>query len=468
MKVADKKGGDILLSEAVDLLHAATAVYTTEPVVDQLLDQLGWPSGNLSLVDPSAGNGMFIIRALERLIADNPQADVLDFQRLEGWEIHPQACEEARLRIANRLQIAGKSVSDARDIAARMITCADFLTEGPTTPRWDIIAGNPPYLRWLNIPALLRNLYDEVVPGYAAADMLHSFLDRCVKCLEPQGRIGFVTADRWLFGQRAAALRERLGQCVEISHLTRLDARSAFFRPKDRRAGTPARVHPVAVILSPAHNKMGLPLTASPIYPGVDSRDYEGKPKLGDLATVKLAPWLGTDGVFLIDAVTAAALPAHSTIPTFTPDDWNAPDDAPPAFYAIRTRPQEEPHPDVKEHLRRHMDSMSERAKKAGPWQPPETFHRWDMTKPILVLPRILKDLNARLLPAGRLPVSHQLAIQCDSEDQLLAVQKALQSDIALRWLRDHAPRLENSYHQLSAPLLRQMPLQMERTTHRD
>ncbi|EIM30396.1 hypothetical protein [Microvirga lotononidis] len=55
------------LSAAIEALHAATALYTAEPVVDVLLDRIGWPDADGSLVDPNAGDGMFMVRALSRL-----------------------------------------------------------------------------------------------------------------------------------------------------------------------------------------------------------------------------------------------------------------------------------------------------------------------------------------------------------------------------------------------------------------
>ena len=51
---------------AVDALHAATAIYTSDPVVDQLLDSVAWPDANRHLVDSSCGDGAF--RSEERRV----------------------------------------------------------------------------------------------------------------------------------------------------------------------------------------------------------------------------------------------------------------------------------------------------------------------------------------------------------------------------------------------------------------
>ncbi len=74
-----------------------------------------------------------------------------------------------------------------------------------------------------------------------------------------------VTADRWLFNVGAARLREAIGQFFRLAHLERIDVTSAFYRPKQRRAGSPPRVHPCAVVLNATR---GAPITRESIYPG--------------------------------------------------------------------------------------------------------------------------------------------------------------------------------------------------------
>src|SRR3546814_7143146 len=99
--------------------------------------------------------------------------------------------------------------------------------------------------------------------------MLHSFMDRCARTLKPDGEIALVTADRWLFNMNAAGLRASLGERFGIHHLERLDASTAFYRPKQRRAGTPPRIHPVAVVLRSPDNAR-IQLSDAAIFPDVD------------------------------------------------------------------------------------------------------------------------------------------------------------------------------------------------------
>lgn len=291
------------LAQAIDELHAATAVYTAEPIVDALLARINWPNGDASIADCSAGDGQFLTRALSKLLSIGHVDDDRLPRLIQGWEIHPIAAAEARARLATVLIEFGRSAARAAVIAGKIVRNQDFLTAGPTEPCIDFLIGNPPYIRMVAVPAMLRTEYSQVVPRYAFLDLMFSFLDRCSKVLRPGGKMGLIVSDRWLSNSGAAALREALGMRLAIEHIERVDASSAFFRPKARRAGTPARVHPVLVVLGPH----GTQITKAPIYPGVDPGKYAAYPTLDSIAKVKIAPWLDAPGIWSVTADQARA-----------------------------------------------------------------------------------------------------------------------------------------------------------------
>lgn len=86
--------------------------------------------------------------------------------------------------------------------------------------------------------------------------------------------MGFVTSDRWLYSSGADGLHEQLGASLSIGHLERLDAKTAFYQPKQRPTNTAPRVHPVAIVLG--LHKDGQALTRAAIYSGADSARYAG------------------------------------------------------------------------------------------------------------------------------------------------------------------------------------------------
>ncbi|MDE2097389.1 MAG: hypothetical protein KGL39_09110 [Patescibacteria group bacterium] len=212
-------------AQAVEALHAATALYTVAPIVDGLLTRMGWPTRPGRLLDAAAGDGMFLDRALRLLLDDGGTIEDAA-ARIVGWEVHPGAVADARRRIASTCAEYGYEGSR---LLQRLIHERDFLTDGPTE-RFEYVAGNPPYLRWQNVPKLLAREYDAVTPECARADLLHAFLERCAALVTDDGVVGQVTADRWLFNVTATQLRKRLGSRLAFAHVERLDASTAFYR----------------------------------------------------------------------------------------------------------------------------------------------------------------------------------------------------------------------------------------------
>jgi len=445
---------------AIDALHQATAFYTADAAVDALLDLTGWPERPGCLLDAGCGAGAITVRALARLPLVVDDVDTLS-ARLEAWEIHPFAAAGARATLAAHLHTRGWSVTAAARGATAVVREADFLTRGPTTRRYTAVAINPPFLRRLLVPDALRALYDTVVPAYARADMLHAFLDRCASLLSDDGVLAAVTSDRWLFSQSAAALRDRIGARFGIAALTPLDSVAAFTRAKTRRAGTPPRVSPVAVALSRAAQGTR-PLTRAPIYPRATDTDLAGTVPLAACATVRLAPWLGTAGVFYMtgDAARAAGFPADQLVPCVDTDDIRAGTIHAPTRVALRTSRLVKPDPTIHAHLHATTPQLAPRAQRIPFWVAPESWGPLPFPHDAVLIPRIAKGLRPVRLPAHVLPIDHNLTV-VSSAMSVEALIAALTTDEAQAWIAARAPRLENGYFSITTTLLRQLPVRM-------
>lgn len=477
-------------SRAIAAVHVATALYTAEPIVDALLARLEWPNGSRKLLDPSCGDGMFLCRALTRLLTHSPSATPADIlATLAGWEFHEDAANDARQRLTAKLVAHGWPQALAAATAARIVTTADFLTDYPahaTSAKVHVIAGNPPYMRMTHVPDPLCTDYTSTTAPHARGDLMHAFLDKCANILNDDGELAFVTADRWLFGTTTAKLRATLGRRFTLHHLERLDATTAFYRPKQRRANTPPRIHPVAVILRTTSTPTAtpvttstrtpspqpIPLTASPIYPTIADRPTHtasATRTLADIATITLAPWLGPHGIFTVDAATAATLPADSLIPAVDTRDLarrNSLDasttdaSATPLRFAIRTTTAEPP-PTILDHLRRTLHRMPARGRRNLDWLPPESFHAFPLDRPALVLPRAARTLRPHRLPPGILPLNHALHITPtpNAPVTLVDIEAILTSPAAHTWITTHAAGIDNGFHWITATLLRRLPL---------
>jgi hypothetical protein len=448
---------------AIDALHAATAIYTRSKVVEGLLDRLSWPQPGKTLLDPAAGDGSFLLQALKRL--DLPPDNTETALLIQGWEIHPGAATEARRRVAAHLLSNGWSAGIAENTARRIVIHADYLTNDDAGV-WDVIAGNPPYLRFANLPDFFKGKYTDLLPIHAKSDLMHSFLDACCRRLSPTGRLGFVTADRWAINESAGQLREQLGKYVGISHIKRLDCASSFYRPKHRRTGTPPRIHPIEVVLEPVRPGVHA-LSKSPIslVSGLTAIPNAGT-SLGQVADVWLGPWLGPKGVFIIDEDIARTLPDADLVPIVDARrDLHKNDTLRdiPRLLAIRTSPRIAPPSSVQAHLDRHWAFMPKKCqKRSGPgaaWLPPETITK-ALDRPALMIPRIASRLRVIDLPAGHLPVNHAITVvAAPGGADLDRIRQHLLSAATQEWIACHAPPLENGFLSITTQLIRSIPV---------
>lgn len=211
------------VNEAVLLLsnsgvEARGAIFTRKEVVDFILDLVGYTSdrelSNLRLLEPSFGEGDFLLPALDRLLESwlskntNRNQAVQDLAKsVCAVELHKDTFERTKLKVITALNERGIAAVDARTLADRWLIQGDFLLE-PLTGSFDVVAGNPPYLRQELIPEVLiseyRERYDTI---YDRADLYIPFIERSLKSLSAGGQLGFICADRWMKNRYGGPLR---------------------------------------------------------------------------------------------------------------------------------------------------------------------------------------------------------------------------------------------------------------------
>jgi hypothetical protein len=440
---------------AVDALHAATAIYTAGPIVEGLLRRIDWPNRPGRLLDPSAGDGAFLLGALALLEPTPKFPGELD--RVRGMEIHPKAVREGREHVAKFLVSRGFTRADALAKAEEILTLGDFLMNPPETGEFAVIAGNPPYLRAVNLPAFFRELYGAVVPEFAQGDILHAFLARCTDLMPAEGGvIALVTSDRWMTNLSTGPLRAHIGTRFGVSHLAQLDVTTAFYRPKSRRKGTPPRIHPIEVVLEAGAQ----PLTAEIV--SLDGRAPYTGPTLADIATVRIAPWMGPEGVFVVDQALGSKLTGVTLIPAVDVDDIARDRDELTGVrrYALKVEGDGPPVGAARTHLESQFHRMPEKCRKRGCyWLPPESINL-PLTGERMMIPRIARRIRAVPLPEGVLPLNHNIQIAIPATGVSMELVRAvLLSDEAQAWAQSTAPHLENGYLSLTTMLLRRMPI---------
>lgn len=430
----------------VQAIHDGTALYTATPEIEQLLQAVGWPSCGGRLIDPGCGDGNMLVAAI-RALKPAP-GDVDAAGRVRGVEFHAPSAKTARVRVRALLEEFGWTSAMARDVADDCIMTRDFLLT-PPVGRWDVMLANPPYWRRGNLPSAYADAMDAALPRHACGDLLHAYLHVMLEHLADGGRMALITSDRWLLNSGAAGIRREMGRTLGVREVRRLDARSAFHRPKERSRGTPPRVHAVSLVLEPG----GMPLNGNP-YDVDPVPTVEGVP-LTELVDLRLAPWLGPDGTFTVGP--DSGLPSGHLVPCVEPEDICPRTDMIRATrrWAILTDDAEPPMA-VMEHLDANLHRMPPRGRRRVRWLPPERFDgRLPLTEEAILVPRIAKTLRAIRLPPGHLPTNHSLVV---ASGLPAAAIKDILDDPRVRAQADaYALRLESGHRSYTATVLRRI-----------
>jgi len=215
------------------------AVFTKAGVVDALLDLCGYtpdlPLEKYRVLEPSFGNGEFLVAILHRLIqsfkrsgAPWDQAVSALSEALRGVEIHRPSFEETARRAAQTLMDAGSDRDTAELLVQRWLINDDFLlTE--LDGRFDVVVGNPPYVRRERIPGpLLKEYKRRYVTLYDRADLYVPFYERGLSLLREGAFLGFICSNRWIKNKYGGPLRQKIAEGYSLNYYIDLERAEAF------------------------------------------------------------------------------------------------------------------------------------------------------------------------------------------------------------------------------------------------
>lgn len=232
------------VAEAIRLLGEEDApnrgaVFTRPEVVVAILDLCGYTSDRplhlLRLLEPSFGDGDFLFPAVERLIAaysrskpdfSSARTDLSD--AIRAVELHRGSHTMTSQCLSRYLVAAGIDEVDAAELTSAWLVCDDFLLSDLDTG-FDLVVGNPPYVRQERIPgALLAEYRSRFSTLYDRADLYVPFFERALDLLAHGGVLGFICANRWLKNKYGGPLRSKISQGFHLSHFIDMEGVDAF------------------------------------------------------------------------------------------------------------------------------------------------------------------------------------------------------------------------------------------------
>ncbi|MCL9824598.1 Eco57I restriction-modification methylase domain-containing protein [Ralstonia solanacearum] len=193
------------------------AIFTRCEVVEFILDLVGYttdkPLHKLALLEPSFGDGDFLLPVIDRLLSTwkSHGETARPLETLAGCiravELHRDTFSRTYAAVVARLVGAGIAARTANKIADHWLLHGDFLLT-PLPGEFDVVIGNPPYVRQEMIPAaLLMEYRSRYTTMYDRADLYIPFIERSLRLLTKGGALGFICADRWMKNRYGGPLR---------------------------------------------------------------------------------------------------------------------------------------------------------------------------------------------------------------------------------------------------------------------
>jgi adenine-specific DNA-methyltransferase len=239
-------------------------VYTQPWVAELILDLAGYrPAEDLAAryaVEPSAGEGAFLVPMIRRLLKSLPAhgrqlSDCRD--SICAYELDGESAAHAVELAAAELRLYGASAGLARAVAQGWVSVGDYLLASPKDRRADLVVGNPPYIRYDDVPdsalAGYRRLYPTMV---GRGDIYVGFIEAGLRQLTDGGVLGFICADRWMRSAYGAELRRMVSSAFGVEAVIEMHDAPAF--------DNDVAAYPAVIVIRRAEQGQALVASAGP------------------------------------------------------------------------------------------------------------------------------------------------------------------------------------------------------------
>ena len=437
-------------------------VPTPDSLVDEMVERLfaqAVPSHEDRLLDPGCGGGAFIAGILRWCEAKGVAAP-----KITGVELNPSLAAKARKRFA-----AYPSVN---------IVHADYLLSQPTTT-YRFIIGNPPYVSLANLGGDVQR--DRYRARFASArgrfDLYMLFFERALDDLAQNGRLVFITPEKFLYVSAANQLRQLL---ASRTHIAAID-----LAPEDAFPGF--TTYPAITTLSGANRIGGTTAvrlrcgTTRQVLLSNDDVSWWPRfmtdevavngPMLGDVCVrVSAGIATGADGVYVRDIQSLPPNLRPFAKSAIAGRDLTPELPLPSPHRAILIPYAENGQLLASERLgplgRYLSESTNEvilkrrTCARRKPWYAFHDNYPTDILKPKILFKDITNNPHFWIDRTGEIiPLHSVYYIVPEREDQLDALCDWLNSDQASRWMVANCQRAANGFLRLQSSVLRRLPV---------
>ena len=478
------------------------AVHTKPEVAEFILDLMGWSADTrlieCRLLEPSVGEGDFLLPAVTRLLDQTQPNDVRIEECVRAVEVNLGALDICRRRLRELFAKHGWNRRSGEQVIEQWLVHADFLTVS-LDAEFSHVVGNPPYLRLESLPKDLLRLYRARWASlFDRADLYVAFIEKSLGLLKTDGRLGFICADRWMKNRYGGPLRAMVAASFHLETYVDFTGCPAFFDEVDaypavtiirrgvgaltRTAFRPEVSRPVLRDLAAALRGLR-PNSAVAVCQGIVDgekpwafdeagwmsalRDLEGRlPALEDAGVrVGIGVATGADAVFIgreLDVEASRKLPLITTRDIRSGlVEWRGGWVLNP-FESDGSVVKLENYPKFAAYVEKHRERIAGRnVSKRSPhawFRTIDRIHEALTWRPKLLIPDIKGSAHV-VYEEGRFYPHHNLYYISSDTWELRALQSVLSSRLAFAFIAAYSPRMRGGNLRFQAQYLRRIRL---------
>lgn len=202
-------------------------VFTKPCVVSYMLDLVGYTSDRdlscVSITEPSCGEGEFIIEIIHRLAASSAK---YGFDLNEAFHKSVSASDIDGRKVLVCIERIKTEFPEITNPGLRIFV-EDYLLMNHKPV--DIVIGNPPYIRYEQIPEDKLHIYKQRFSTfYYRADMYVLFFEKSLRQLNPGGKHCFICANRWMKNTYGKMLRKMVAHNYSLECIINMEGADAF------------------------------------------------------------------------------------------------------------------------------------------------------------------------------------------------------------------------------------------------
>lgn len=186
----------------------------------------------MRVLEPSFGHGDFLEGVLSRLLESWSRNGRRDASLLEnaivGIEVHRDTFRATMQKLKEVLVGKGFKAEKADHLLNVWLHQDDFLLKR-IQGHFDIVAGNPPYVRQELIPnELLFEYRQQFSTMYDRADLYVPFIEKALTLLNEGGAVVFICSDRWMKNKYGGPLRQMVSRDFHLRYYVDMVDTPAF------------------------------------------------------------------------------------------------------------------------------------------------------------------------------------------------------------------------------------------------